>query len=144
MEKSSKKFLQLIKLDAIISDTEKRKFPVAHWYLHKVSALRNQREGLFQPCVFTILRFMKVRRRPETIFRVGLLDRQSEVQFRVFWLLFGTDGTVRFRRRKILWLLSVLVSWLLQFNSKYFPLTLSPKFYDGDSYLTVLGRMVAA
>nr|DAR55817.1 MAG TPA: hypothetical protein [Caudoviricetes sp.] len=24
---------------------------------------------------------MKVRRRPETIFRVGLLDRQSEVRF---------------------------------------------------------------
>ena len=36
------------------------------------------------------------------------------------------------------------LSWLLQFNSKYFPLTLSPKFYDGDSYLTGLGRMVAA
>nr|DAR55816.1 MAG TPA: hypothetical protein [Caudoviricetes sp.] len=26
----------------------------------------------------------------------------------------------------------------------YFPLTLSPKVYDGDSYLTSLGRMVAA
>lgn len=76
------------------------------------------------------LRFMKVRRRPETIFRVGLLDRQSEVRFCVSFVnpnplkiqtvvfawhyLFGivralahsynftsTDGTVRFRRRKI-------------------------------------------
>lgn len=55
------------------------------------------------------LRFMKVRRRPETIFRVGLLDRQSEVRFCVWFLgcFAGTDGTVRFRRRKMFFLLSV-------------------------------------
>lgn len=54
---------------------------------------------------------MKVRRRPETIFRVGLLDRQSEVRFCVSLLVDFTnaDGTVRFRRRKIYLLLSVLV-----------------------------------
>ena len=51
---------------------------------------------------------MKVRRRPETIFRAGLLDRQSEVRFCVgVWLFNDTDGTVRFRRRKIFSLLSV-------------------------------------
>nr|DAF70809.1 MAG TPA: hypothetical protein [Caudoviricetes sp.] len=46
---------------------------------------------------------MKVRRRPETIFRVGLLDRQSEVRFCVSLLVDFTnaDGTVRFRRRKM-------------------------------------------
>ena len=83
------------------------------------------------------LRFMKVRRRPETIFRVGLLDRQSEVRFRarltnpelteiqtvnllgVAWVLAhsnnftSTDGTVRFRRRKILLLLSVLIPFVV-------------------------------
>ena len=47
---------------------------------------------------------MKVRRRPETIFRIGLLDRQSEVRFCVSLLVDFTnaDGTVRFRRRKML------------------------------------------
>ena len=97
------------------------------------------------------LRFMKVRRRPETIFRVGLLDRQSEVRFCVGFLMGFTnaDGAVRFRRRKIFWLLSV---WFhgcpLRLNYLTyifdFPSTLSPKVYDGDSYLTSLGRMVTA
>lgn len=73
---------------------------------------------------------MKVRRRPETIFRVGLLDRQSEVRFCVSLLVDFTnaDGTVRFRRRKIFWLLSVLVSWLLQFNSNIFRQRSVPRF----------------
>lgn len=52
---------------------------------------------------------------------------------------------------KCFWLLSVLVSVMVApLRVSYltyvfdFPLTLSPKVYDGDSYLTSLGRMVTA
>jgi hypothetical protein len=72
---------------------------------------------------------MKVRRRPETIFRVGLLDRQSEVRFCVgFGCL--TTQMVRYDSvdGKSFLLLSVLVSWLLQFNSSIFRQRLVPRF----------------
>lgn len=39
---------------------------------------------------------MKVRRRPETIFRVGLLDRQSEVRFCVRFLVVLLTQMVRY------------------------------------------------
>lgn len=88
---------------------------------------------------------MKVRRRPETIFRVGLLDRQSEVRFCIRFLVALLIQMVRYDSADgKCFSPFCLVSWLLQFNSKYFPLTLSPKVYDGDSYLTSLGRMVTA
>lgn len=61
------------------------------------------------PTWLNIHTFLMVRWRSETIFRVGLLDRQSEVRFCVSLLVDFTnaDGTVRFRRRKMFWLLSV-------------------------------------
>jgi hypothetical protein len=42
---------------------------------------------------------------------------------------------------------STVVAWFHGcscLTQKYFPLTLSPKSYDGDSYLMVLRRMVTA
>jgi hypothetical protein len=89
---------------------------------------------------------MKVRRRPETIFRVGLLDRQSEVRFCIRFLVALLIQMVRYDSADGKYNGSFLF-WFhgcSNLTQTYFSLTLSPKVYDGDSYLTSLGRMVAA